>query len=279
LQGAFFFVAVSKPGKEHTMRKDDLNKSLIDTYLHEIERVPVMSREDEVRCAKRAEAGDEKAREKLVLANLRFVVSIAVRYQNLGLPLLDLINEGNIGLMKAAEKFDWRRDVKFISYARWWIRHYILRALFEQRNVIKLPFKYAAQLSTYNEDNHQSLPAVRKLKRLTRPSSLDVNLSVEEDSEKVVDMLEDTKDLPVEENLLRTHLKEKINQCLDKLKPIERSVINWHFGLNGERSMTLREIGERFNLTKERIRQIEKAGLEKVRYPMEQFELFDFLSA
>jgi RNA polymerase primary sigma factor len=261
------------------MRNSDMNKSLIDTYLHEIERVPVMSREEEVRCAKKAETGDETSRENLVLANLRFVVSIAVRYQNLGLPLLDLINEGNIGLMKASEKFDWRRGVKFISYARWWIRHYILRALFEQRNMIKLPFKYAAQLSTYKDGDSESLPVVRNLRRLTRPSSLDVNLSMEEESEAVVDMLEDTKEIPVEEKLLRTHLKEKINHCLDKLKPIERSVINWHFGLNGERSMTLREIGERYNLTKERIRQIEKAGLEKVRYPMEQFDLFDFLSA
>jgi RNA polymerase primary sigma factor len=261
------------------MGNTDMNRSLVDTYLHEIERVPVMSREDEVRCAKRAEAGDEKAREQLVLANLRFVVSIAVRYQNLGLPILDLINEGNIGLMKAAEKFDWRRDVKFISYARWWIRHYILRALFEQRNIIKLPFKYAPQLSASNDGDPNVPPAVRKLQRFTRPSSLDVSLSVEEESETVVDMVEDTKDLPVEEKLLSVHLKEKINRCLDKLKPVERSVINWHFGLNGERSMTLREIGERFNLTKERIRQIEKAGLEKVRYSMEQFELFDFLSA
>ena len=261
------------------MRNTNVNRSLIDTYLHEIERVPVMSREEEVRCAQRAEAGDEKAREKLVLANLRFVVSIAVRYQNLGLPLLDLVNEGNIGLMKAAEKFDWRREVKFISYARWWIRHYILRALFEQRNMIKLPFKYAPQLSASNDSDPDLPPAIRKLKQLTRPSSLDVSLSVEEESETVVDMVEDTKDLPVEERLLSGHLKEKINRCLDKLKPIEKSVINWHFGLNGERSMTLREIGERFNLTKERIRQIEKAGLEKARYSMEQFELFDFLSA
>jgi len=260
------------------MKNTKVDRSIIDTYLHEIERVPVMSREEEVRCAKRAEAGDEKAREELVLANLRFVVSIAIRYQNFGLPLQDLLNEGNIGLMRAAEKFNWRREVKFISYARWWIRHYILRALFEQRNMVKIPFKYASQLSSYNAGGPDVPPAIEKLRRFTRPSSLDMKLS-EEESETVGDMLEDSKDVPVEEKSLRTQLKEQINHCLNKLKPIERSVINWHFGLNGERSMTLREIGERFNLTKERIRQIEKAGLEKVRYPMEQIELFDFLSA
>jgi RNA polymerase primary sigma factor len=261
------------------MKNTKMDISLIDTYLHEIEKVSIMSREDETRCAKRAEAGDEKAREKLVLANLRFVVSIAVRYQNLGLPLLDLINEGNIGLIKASEKFDWRKDVKFISYARWWIRHFILRALFEQKNMIKLPFKYASQLSSYNDQNPDSPPEIKRLKRLTQFSSLDMDLSNEEKSETAKDMLADTQEIPVEEQILRTRLKENIKHCLGKLKPAEKKIINWHFGLDGERSLTLREIGERFSLTKERIRQIEKAGLEKARYSMEQAELYDFLSA
>lgn len=260
------------------MKNSEADKSLIDTYLHEIERVPVMSREEEIRCAQKAETGDKKAREKLVLSNLRFAVSIAVRYQNLGLPLMDLINEGNIGLMKAAERFNWRRDAKFISYARWWIRHYILHALFEQRNMIKLPFKYAFHMNKYHDGDPQTPRAVEKLKRFMRPSSLDMKLS-EEESDTFVETLEDTKHLSVEEKLFRTHLKERINHCLDKLKHIERCVINWHFGLNGDRPMSLREIGERFSLTKERIRQIERAGLEKARYSMEQIELFDFLSA
>jgi RNA polymerase primary sigma factor len=261
------------------MNRSDIDRSLVDTYLHEIERIPVMSHEEEIQCAKKAEAGDEKARELLVLSNLRFVVSIAIRYQNFGLPLLDLIDEGNIGLMKAAEKYNWRRNVKFISYARWWIRHYILRALFEQRNMIKLPFKYASQLNSHSEDDRNIPPAVRKLKKFTRPTSIDLKLSNEGESEEFVDILEDKSELPVEEKILRTLLMEQINRCLEKLKPIEQRVIHWHFGLNGHRSMTLREIGERFSLTKERIRQIEKAALEKIRYPMEQFELFDFLSA
>jgi RNA polymerase primary sigma factor len=259
------------------MRKSHLDRALIDTYLREIEQIPVMSHEEEIRCAKRAEAGDNKARQRLVLSNLRFVVSLAIRYKNLGLPLLDLINEGNIGLMKASKKYNWRRDVKFISYARWWIRHYILRALFDQRNMIKLPFKYASQLNTQQDGDPELPPAVEKLKKFSRPTSLDMKLPGEE-SETLIEILKDTKDIPVEEKLLREQLKDRINHCLHRLKPIEKHVINWHFGLNGARSMTLREIGERFSLTKERIRQIEKAGLEKMRYPMEQMELFDFLS-
>jgi RNA polymerase primary sigma factor len=259
------------------MRKSNVDRSLIDTYLHEIKQIPVMSHEEEIHCAQKAEAGDDDARQRLVLSNLRFVVSLAIRYKNLGLPLLDLINEGNVGLMKASEKYDWRKDVKFISYARWWIRHYILRALFNQRNMIKLPFKYASQLTMQQNDNSESNLSVGKLKKFTQLTSLDENIYNEE-SETILDVLKDTKNEPVEDKLIKVQLREKINHCLDKLNPIEKHVINWHFGLNSERSMTLREIGERFSLTKERIRQIEKAGLEKMRYPMEQLELFDFMS-
>ncbi len=257
------------------MNRSHADKNSVQIYLKQIENIPVLTREEEEVCAKKVSKGDRWEKERLIVSNLRFVVSIAVRYQNLGLPLMDLINEGNMGLLRAVEKFDVSKGFKFISYARWWIRHFILKAIFEQSTSIKLPLKYATQLS--KRDDLQESEAVKKLKQIYRPVSLDQKLSEDNNSDTIMDLVDDNRyDLP-EKIAIEENLREIINEVMDKLKPIERDVINRHFGLNGRRSLTLKEIGERYNLTKERIRQIEHTALDKLKYPMKKRKIMDFV--
>jgi RNA polymerase primary sigma factor len=250
-------------------------KTAVQIYLKQIENIPVLSREEEEEVAMHAARGDQKAKEKLIVSNLRFVVSIAVKYQNLGLPLMDLINEGNMGLIRAVEKFDVSRGFKFISYARWWIRHFILKAIFEQSTSIKLPLKYATQLSKKNDIDDDEL--VARLKQIYRPVSLDQKLSDDSNSDTILDLVDSSNyDMP-EKTMLENNLKEIISEVLYKLKPIERDVISRHFGLNGTPPLTLKEIGQKYNLTKERIRQIEHSALNKLRYPMRKKKVLDFV--
>lgn len=257
------------------MKKTSTNKNPVQIYLKQIENIPVLTRKEEGICARKVSKGDLKEKERLIISNLKFVVSIAVRYQNLGLPLMDLINEGNMGLIRAVEKFDVRKGYKFISYARWWIRHYILKAIFEQSTAIKLPLKYATQLS--KRDDIEDSVMVQKLRKIYRPVSLDQRLSEDENSDTIMDLVDDNRyDLP-EKVVMEKNLKEIINEILMKLKPIERDVISRHFGLNGKRPHTLKEIGERYNLTKERIRQIEHTALDKLIYPMQKRRVMDFV--
>lgn len=257
------------------MSKTDTDKNAVQIYLKQIENIPVLSRKEEEICATKASMGDKKEMERLIVSNLRFVVSIAVKYQNLGLPLMDLINEGNMGLMRAVEKFDVKKGFKFISYARWWIRHFILKAIFEQSTSIKLPLKYATQLS--KRDDPDESETIRKLKKIYRPVSLDQKLSGDDDSDTIMDLVDDGKyDLP-EKTALKKNLKEIIDEVMLKLKPIERDVIRRHFGLDGRRPLTLKEIGEKYHLTKERIRQIEHTALDKLKYPMKKREIMDFV--
>ena len=258
------------------MGKSGLNKNAVQIYLKEIENIPVLSREEEEIYARRAAKGDEEAKKKLIVSNLRFVVSIAVKYQNLGLPLIDLINEGNMGLIRAVEKFDVDKGFKFISYARWWIRHFILKAIFEQSTSVKLPLKYATQLSKIADDDESEL--LKKLRQIYRPVSLDQKLSTEDsNSDTIMDLIDDSKYDEPEKRVMDRNLREIINETLEKLKPIERDVISRHFGLNGRKPLTLKEIGEKYNLTKERIRQIEHAALDKLKYPMKKKKLKDFV--
>jgi len=257
------------------MSKKNAQKNAVQIYLKQIENIHILSRGEEEVCAKKASCGDEKAKEKLIISNLRFVVSIAVKYQNLGLPLMDLINEGNMGLIRAVEKFDVTKGFKFISYARWWIRHFILKAIFEQSTSIKLPLKYATQLSKRQEENDSEL--LKKLKQVYRPVSLDQKLSEDTNSDTIMDLVDDRKyDMP-EKVVMENNLREIINEILLKLKPIERDVIRRHFGLNGKKPLTLKEIGEKYHLTKERIRQIEHTALDKLKYPMKKKKVMDFV--
>lgn len=257
------------------MKRVQADKNAVQIYLKQIENIPVLSRREEEICASKLSRGDRREKERLIVSNLRFVVSIAVKYQNLGLPLMDLINEGNMGLLRAVGKFDVTKGFKFISYARWWIRHFILKAIFEQSTSIKLPLKYATQLS--KRDELEDTYTVQKLKKIYRPVSLDQRLSEDNNSDTIMDLVDDSKyDLP-EKMAIEENLKDIIDEVMRKLKPIERDVISRHFGLNGKRALTLKEIGERYNLTKERIRQIEHTALDKLRYPMRKRKIMDFV--
>ncbi|MGQ9616523.1 MAG: sigma-70 family RNA polymerase sigma factor [Spirochaetota bacterium] len=257
------------------MKKSNIEKNAVQIYLKQIEGIEVLSREEEAMYAERAARGDKEAREKLITSNLRFVVSVAVKYQNLGLPLMDLINEGNMGLIKAVERFDIKRGFKFISYARWWIRHYILKAIFEQSTSIRMPLKYATKFS--REEEAADSEAIEKLKRLYRTSSLDQRLSEDDNSETMLDTINDGRYEHPEKIVMGKSLREIIDEIMEKLKPIEKEVIMRHFGLNGGRPLTLKEIGEKYNLTKERIRQIEHTALQKLRYPMTKRKVMDFI--
>ena len=259
------------------MTKTDRNKNPVQIYLKQIEGINVLSREEEAHFARKAAKGDKAAKDKLITSNLRFVVSIAVKYQNLGLPLMDLINEGNMGLIRAVDKFDVEKGFKFISYARWWIRHYILKAIFEQSTSIKLPLKYATHLSNKKDENNDDVELVQKLKQIYRPVSLDQRLSDEGNSDTILDLVDDERYDEPEKTVLDRNLREIIDDVLTKLKPIERDVIRRHFGLNGDNPLTLKEIGEKYNLTKERIRQIEHTALDKMRYPMLKRKVLDFM--
>jgi RNA polymerase primary sigma factor len=257
------------------MNRKSSDKNAVQIYLKQIENIQVLTREEERVCAEAAKKGDSKSKEKLITSNLRFVVSIAVKYQNLGLPLMDLINEGNMGLIRAVDKFDVNRGFKFISYARWWIRHFILKAIFEQSTSIKLPLKFASQLS--GQDEEEESEVVKRLKQVYRPVSLDQRLSDDSNSDTMVDLVDDSRTELPERMMEEKNLREIIDQAVDKLKPIEQDVIRRHFGLNGRQPLTLKEIGEKYNLTKERIRQIEHAALDKLRYPMQKHRLTDFV--
>ena len=257
------------------MNREKSDVNAVQIYLKQIEKIPVLTRSEEVVCARKAASGDRKEKEKLIVSNLRFVVSIAVKYQNLGLPLMDLINEGNMGLIRGVEKFDVEKGYKFISYARWWIRHFILKAIFEQSTSIKLPLKYATQLSKRDEVGDSEM--VQKLKQIYRPVSLDQKLSEENNSDSILDLVDSGNYEQPDKTVLDKNLRELINEVLEKLKPIERDVISRHFGLNGKRPLTLKEIGEKYSLTKERIRQIEHTALDKLKYPMAKKKVMDFV--
>jgi RNA polymerase primary sigma factor len=194
-----------------------------------------------------------------------------------------------MGLIRAVDKFDVEKGFKFISYARWWIRHYILKAVFEQSTSIKLPLKYATQISKRDTEEGET-EMVQKLKQIYRPVSLDQKLSEDGNSDTILDLVDDSRyevpekvlvddsryEVP-EKVVMEKNLREIINDVMKKLKPIEQDVISRHFGLNGKRPLTLKEIGEKYNLTKERIRQIEHTALDKLKYPMLKRRVLDFV--
>ena len=266
-------------------RYRDEDRSL-DLYLREIGETPLITAQEEVSLAKRIREGDQIALEKLTKANLRFVVSVAKQYQNQGLSLADLINEGNIGLIKAAKRFDETRGFKFISYAVWWIRQAILQALAEQSRIVRLPLNRVGTLhkigkiSSSLEQEYGREPSPDEIARELELSemevsdtlkisnshlSLDAPFSVSEDN-SLMDVLEDEFQPAPDEALLVESLKVEIERALDSLNPREAEVVNLYFGLTTEKALTLEEIGARFNLTRERVRQIKEKAIRRLRH-------------
>lgn len=263
----------------------DVDRSL-DLYLKEIGKTPLITAEKEVELAKKIHKGDKKALADLVQANLRFVVSVAKQYQNQGLSLADLINEGNIGLIKAAKRFDEKRGFKFISYAVWWIRQSILQALAEQSRIVRLPLNRVGTLHKIGKAHsnlEQDLGRAPSTSEIAEKLDMDrdevnntlqisnTHLSLDApfsdgDSNSLKDILEDDFSPLPDKDILFTSLSSEIEKVLSTLTEREAEVISLYFGLNRERALTLEEIGERFNLTRERVRQIKEKAIKRLRH-------------
>jgi len=282
---------------KQSLKYRDEDRSL-DLYLREIGETPLIDAAEEVRLAKQIKLGNMKALEALTKANLRFVVSVAKQYQNQGLSLADLINEGNIGLIKAAKRFDETRGFKFISYAVWWIRQAILQALAEQSRIVRLPLNRVGTLhkigkisSSLEQDlgREPSPDEIAKeldlsegevsdtLKISNSHLSLDAPFSVSEDN-SLIDILEDEFQPAPDEELLESSLKMEIEKALDTLTPREAEVISLYFGLNHEKALTLEEIGARFSLTRERVRQIKEKAIRRLRHASRSRSLRAYLN-
>lgn len=267
-------------------------------YLKEIGKNRSLTIEEESKLAVRIRKGDRKALERLVKANLRFVVSVARNYQNQGLPLSDLINEGNLGLIRAAKRFDEKKNFKFISYAVWWIRQAILQALAEQSRIIKLPLNRVGTIHKIGkmrsklEQKYRRLPNVEELaaelnideaevqetiKIGNSHMSLDAPLQQGEDS-RLIDILQDEDQEQPDDGLMEISLQEEINHTLETLSEREKEVVRLYFGIGEETSHTLEEIGQRFNLTRERARQIKEKGLRRLKHSSRSKRLLAYRS-
>ena len=275
------------------MRQLKITKSItnresasLDKYLQEIGREELVSPEEEVELAQRIRKGDQEALEKLTKANLRFVVSVAKQYQNQGLSLPDLINEGNLGLIKAAEKFDETRGFKFISYAVWWIRQSILQALAEQSRIVRLPLNQVGSLNKINkalgrfEQENERQPSTEELAEMIdiprdkiadtlRVSGRHVSVDapfVEGEDNSLLDVLPNDDSPMADKGLTNESLSTEIERSLQILTPREREIIKCFFGI-GCQEMTLEEIGENLDLTRERVRQIKEKAIRKLKKP------------
>lgn len=274
------------------MRQLKITKSItnresasLDKYLQEIGREELVSPEEEVELAQRIRKGDQKALEKLTRANLRFVVSVAKQYQNQGLSLPDLINEGNLGLIKAAEKFDETRGFKFISYAVWWIRQSILQAIAEQSRIVRLPLNQVGSVNKINrvlnkfEQEHERRPSIDEIadnvdiphekieeamKVNSRHVSVDAPFAEGEDN-SLLDVLPNNDSPMADKKLVMESLREEINRALQTLNERERNIIEAFFGIN-QQEMTLEEIGDKYGLTRERVRQIKEKAIRRLRH-------------
>ncbi|MEO0311587.1 MAG: hypothetical protein RIQ89_1244 [Bacteroidota bacterium] len=258
----------------------------LDKYLQEIGRVELITAEEEVRLAQAIKKGDSKALERLTKANLRFVVSVAKQYQNQGLTLGDLINEGNLGLIKAAQRFDETRGFKFISYAVWWIRQSILQALAEQSRIVRLPLNKIGSINKINkafsklEQEYEREPSTEEISQLLeispddikdamrtsgRHMSMDAPL-VQGEENSLIDVLSDDDQPHPDHSLINESLRREVERALTTLTMRESDVLRLYFGLAGEQPLTLEEIGDRFDLTRERVRQIKEKAIRRLKH-------------
>lgn len=266
--------------------QDDAN--VLSTYLKEINQISLLTRQEEDFYARRAREGNEDAKSVLAQANLRFVVNVAKRYRNQGLPLSDLISEGNIGLINAIERFDPDKGYHFISYAVWWIRQAITKAIYEKARMIRLPQNRIFELSRIEKTRSRlqgergKEPQVRDIAKALDMAeehvaglvniardhvSLETPISQEKDPTLLGDFVEDTERSSPEDTTMDSALRDEINKVLETLSDREAEIIEYRFGLNGKQPLSLQELGNRFSLTKERIRQIEQRALRKLRDP------------
>jgi RNA polymerase primary sigma factor len=292
-------VKLERIEKQEKERKSfNSEENVLSLYLKEINKIPLLSRLEEETFARSAAAGEQSAKEKLIRANLRFVVNVAKKYQNQGLPLADLISEGNIGLMNAIERFDVDKGYHFISYAVWWIRQAILKAICEKSRMIRLPLNRANELvqiekvkkDLQSEQNIVSeTDAIAKKLDIDREHvadlinisreliSLDTPVYSEKDSSLLGDFVEDKGQHLPDDMVIENSLREDINTILKTLSEKESEIIQYRFGLNGQRPMSLKEIGTKYKLTKERIRQIEKKALKRLQHPSRSHMLRAYL--
>src|SRR5687768_3021653 len=261
----------------------------LEKYLQDISKIDMMNPEEETRLAAKARAGDQAALERMTEANLRFVVSVAKQYQNQGLSLSDLINEGNVGLMKAAKRFDETKGFKFISYAVWWIRQSILQAIVEYSRIVRMPHNKSTSYNRLNEayvsflqkferePTHEELAellnvplrdVVNAMPGQNRHVSFDAPVSGEEDSFTLLDMIETDGEMQPDLKLMEESLRLDIRYSLNALAPREAEVLAYYFGLKGEKPLTLDEIGEQLELTRERVRQIKERAIRRLRKTM-----------
>lgn len=280
-----------------TKQLTNRDTSSLDTYLQEIGKVDLITAEEEVALAQRIKAGDHLALEELTKANLRFVVSVSKQYQNQGLTLSDLINEGNLGLIKAAGRFDETRGFKFISYAVWWIRQSILQALAEQSRIVRLPLNKVGSIHkinkmyTYLEQFNERPPSAEEiakeldmtiadvkesLKNSRRHISMDAPLINGEDS-NLYDVLRSGESPNPDHALLHESLRTEIERALDTLTPREAAVVKLYFGLLNKRPLTLEEIGKNFDLTRERVRQIKEKAIRRLKHTSRNKILMTYL--
>ena len=265
-------------------------------YLRDIGKIPLLTAQDEIELAKRAEKNEKKARDKLINSNLRLVVSIAKKYVGRGMSLLDLIEEGNIGLMRAVDKYDWRRGYKFSTYATWWIRQAITRAIADQARTIRIPVHMVETINRFNrtqrrlmqelgrEPNPEEVAKVLEIdvskareiiKVSQEPTSLETPVGDEEDSH-LGDFIAD-QGLQPDEQATRELLKIHLDEVLDSLSPREKRVLQLRFGLEDGKQRTLEEVGREFGVTRERIRQIEAKAIRKLKHPTRAKKLRDYL--
>ncbi|MDX1463016.1 MAG: RNA polymerase sigma factor RpoD/SigA [Marinirhabdus sp.] len=258
----------------------------LNSYLQDVSKIDMITAEEEVELAQRIRAGDQRALDKLTRANLRFVISVAKQYQNQGLRLPDLINEGNVGLVKAAKRFDETRGFKFISYAVWWIRQSILQALAEQSRVVRLPLNKIGDInkirkaSIHLEQVHERKPSAaeiakeldmtianvkQSLKNANRSLSMDAPFQEGENDNNLYDVISSGETPNPDKSLIHESLKIEIDRALDTLAPREADVVRLNFGLSNQPAMTLQEIGDTFDLSRERVRQIREKAIRRLR--------------
>jgi len=287
-----------KVKKTRKVREKDADRNVLSMYLMEINKIPLLSREDESKIAQAAAMGDAVARQRLVKSNLRFVVNVAKKYQGQGLPLADLISEGNVGLLNAVDRFDVNRGYHFISYAVWWIRQSILKAICEKSRMIRLPLNRANELVRIeharkyvtDQSAEGSIREISEMLNMDRELvielvnisqemvSLDLPLQTGNDTSVLVDFIEDSKTCSPVQSAVISAAEKDIENVLGTLNEKEANIIRYRYGLGKRTPMSLKEIGDCLNLTKERIRQIEKKAVSRLKHPSRRSKLQGYVA-